>query len=82
MTNDHDQLLWRSTPNCSSLDIYCGVGITEADLPHLSDPFLTPLPNGYNTSVIRQYAPRRNSSIWTFSVLLKLLKVELDLDFL
>ncbi|KAJ5543217.1 hypothetical protein N7461_009220 [Penicillium sp. DV-2018c] len=61
-TNDYDQLLWRSTTKCSRYNEYCGVGITEADLPHLSDPFLTPLPNGYNTGVLRQYAPRMNSS--------------------
>ena len=31
-TNDYHQLLWRSTPNCSSWNTFCGVGITEADL--------------------------------------------------
>lgn len=63
MTNDHDQLFWRSPPNCSSLNIYCGVEITEAELPNLSEPFLTPLPNEYDTGVIHQYAPRMNFSI-------------------
>ncbi|KAJ5671878.1 hypothetical protein N7507_001005 [Penicillium longicatenatum] len=37
-------------------------GATFQNLEELSDPFLAQLPSGYNTGLIRQFAPRINSS--------------------
>jgi len=38
------------------------VGLELGKLSSLSDPFLSSLPNGYHTGILRQYAPRYNFS--------------------
>ncbi|KIM98714.1 hypothetical protein OIDMADRAFT_128159 [Oidiodendron maius Zn] len=40
----------------------CGQGNTLGNMSALFDPFLAELPNGFNTGLIRQFAPRINSS--------------------
>ena len=44
--------------------IYChGGGVTLANISALSDPFWAPLPANFSTGLIRQFAPRINSSV-------------------
>ncbi|KAL9622815.1 MAG: hypothetical protein Q9160_002934 [Pyrenula sp. 1 TL-2023] len=40
----------------------CGKGATFGNMSTLTDPFLAELPSGYSTGVIRQFAPRFNST--------------------
>ncbi|KAJ5993684.1 hypothetical protein N7451_009408 [Penicillium sp. IBT 35674x] len=62
--------LWQSgkvscafTAGVEELPISCEYGGAKfEDLADLSDPFLAQLPSGYNTGLIRQFAPRINSS--------------------
>ncbi|CAG7988839.1 unnamed protein product [Penicillium salamii] len=63
----YSQYLWQSSgTHCTSLNdtspTYCGSNMTFKTLPKLQDPFIAQLPNGFNTGVLRQYAPRLNSS--------------------
>ncbi|KAL4939323.1 hypothetical protein BDV06DRAFT_38288 [Aspergillus oleicola] len=52
------------SPSLSSSSGYvCGDGgATLANMPTLPDPFLAELPSGFNTGLIRQFAPRINST--------------------
>ncbi|KAJ5190636.1 uncharacterized protein N7498_009621 [Penicillium cinerascens] len=46
----------------SVLSAASGARKTLASLSSMSDPFLCPLPMGYNTGILRRFAPRLNSS--------------------
>lgn len=51
------------TAELKEIPISCEYGGAKfEDLADLSDPFLAQLPSGYNTGLIRQFAPRINSS--------------------
>ncbi|KAJ5987864.1 hypothetical protein N7481_003074 [Penicillium waksmanii] len=41
---------------------------TLSNLSAMNDPFFSPLPNGFNSGVLRQYAPRINSSTTVRSI--------------
>ncbi|KAJ5351329.1 hypothetical protein N7452_000303 [Penicillium brevicompactum] len=63
LTNRYDTQVWPSAnTSCAAGEANCDWSMTLANLHTMADPFLTPLPMGYNTGVLRQFAPRINSS--------------------
>ncbi|KAJ5332324.1 uncharacterized protein MYU51_019429 [Penicillium brevicompactum] len=63
LINRYDTQVWPSANTSSAAgEANCDWSMTLANLHTMADPFLTPLPMGYNTGVLRQFAPRINSS--------------------
>jgi hypothetical protein len=48
--------------NLTNVGAACGSGNNLGDISTLEDPFLAQLPSGFGTGLIRQYAPRFNST--------------------
>lgn len=58
------QLWQENVTSCSSATSdTCGRGNTFGNMTEYINPFLAELPNSYNTGLIRQFAPRINSSV-------------------
>ncbi|KAJ7051148.1 hypothetical protein C8F01DRAFT_1175969 [Mycena amicta] len=62
--------LWSQAPDCNTLtqannSLFCGLGggqYSLANMTSLQDPFFSQLPVGFSTGLVKQFAPRINST--------------------